>query len=300
MFATDAPWDELTRGLEAGGHRVVSVPLKELVVRAAREKPDAILVREGDRTATVEALSRLRKAVPAGELWPTLVLQSGGELERRTTLLAVADDVLAEPAAIAEVIARTHVQLRTRRIIDELRAQRVDAESRSFADAVTGLRNRVYIGERLNEEWRRSTRYNEPLSLLLLGIDDLEGISETKGANLADRLLHDVAQLAVKSLRQIDVVTRYGPAELAALLPNTHFAGSCTCANRLRARIAKLEIDGVRPTVSMGIAFFPGKDVSGPSDLMRLAGRALERAREEGRGQICLFQHQGYLLQTTE
>ena len=49
--------------------------------------------------------------------------------------------------------------------------------------------------------------------------------------------------------------------------------------------------------VSMGIAFYPGKDVNDATDLMRMAARALERARKEGPGSICLYQHQGYLFQ---
>ena len=47
----------------------------------------------------------------------------------------------------------------------------------------------------------------------------------------------------------------------------------------------------------MGIAFYPGKDVNDATDLLRMAARALERAREEGPGSICLYQHQGYLFQ---
>jgi diguanylate cyclase (GGDEF)-like protein len=105
-----------------------------------------------------------------------------------------------------------------------------------------------------------------------------------------------VASVTVQALRQIDLVTRHGPAELAALLPNTHFAGSLVCAERLAKAVRSLEIDGMQPVVSMGIAFYPGKDLQEPQDLVRVAARALERARREGPGYVCLVQHQGYLF----
>ena len=59
-------------------------------------------------------------------------------------------------------------------------------------------------------------------------------VIDKRGAGTADRLLQAVANASLRSLRQIDVVTRYGAHELAALLPNTHLAGALTCADRLR------------------------------------------------------------------
>jgi two-component system, cell cycle response regulator len=112
-----------------------------------------------------------------------------------------------------------------------------------------------------------------------------------------DRVLLAIANAALRSLRQIDIVTRYGPAELAALLPNTHFAGSLICAERLHRESGKSPVEDFVPTVTMGIAFYPGKDVGEPADLLKMVSRALDRAREEGPGNICLYQHQGYLFQ---
>jgi diguanylate cyclase (GGDEF)-like protein len=110
-------------------------------------------------------------------------------------------------------------------------------------------------------------------------------------------VLLSIANVALKSLRQIDVVCRYGPTELAALLPNTHFAGSLICAERLCREALRSPTEDFVPTVSMGISFYPGKDVSEPADLIKLGSRALDRAREEGPGSVCLVQHQGYLFQ---
>jgi two-component system, cell cycle response regulator len=228
---------------------------------------------------------------------PVMLIVSRPDLEARIEALSVADDVVSRPYFPGEVHARCEALLRTRQLVDQLRASRAESEARSTADRTTGLRNRVFLGERLNEEYKRAVRYNEPLSLILLSIDNLGDISATRGEAVADRVLHAVADMAKDSLRQIDVLTRYGRAELAALLPNTHFAGSLVCAERLHAGAPRAAVDEVIPLISMGVSFFPGRDVNEPADLLRVAARALDRAHEEGPGRICLFQHQSYLFQ---
>jgi diguanylate cyclase (GGDEF)-like protein len=216
--------------------------------------------------------------------------------ESRIEALSLADDVLSRPYSPAEAHARCEALLRTRSLVDQLRAARAESESRSIADGVTGLRNRIFLGERLNEEYKRAVRYNEPLSLILLSVEGLREVIASRGAPFGDKVLVSIANAALRSLRQIDVVCRYSPSELAALLPNTHFAGSLICAERLLRESAR-PVDDFTPAVSMGVSFYPGKDVGEPADLIRLASRALERARDEGPGRICLVQHQGYLYQ---
>jgi diguanylate cyclase (GGDEF)-like protein len=223
---------------------------------------------------------------------------SGAELAGRMkaeTLHVFAPVILI--VASAEPSARIEALLRTRALVDNLRAARAESESRSIADGVTGLRNRIFLGERLNEEFKRAMRYNEPLSLCLLSVEGLREVIAARGEPFGDRVLVAIANAALHSLRQIDVVCRYSAHELAALLPNTHFAGSLICAERLVRESARVPVDDFTPAVSLGIAFYPGKDVSEPADLLRIASRALDRAREEGAGRICLVQHQGYLYQ---
>jgi diguanylate cyclase (GGDEF)-like protein len=227
---------------------------------------------------------------------PVIILSSRDALARAAAL-AVADDAVARPYDPREVTARVAALLRTRGIVDDLRVLRAESEAKTYADATTGLRNRAFLGERIGEEFKRAVRYNEPLSLVLLAVEGMGQIIEKRGIGTADRLLQAVANASLRSLRQIDVVTRYGAYELAALLPNTHLAGALTCADRLRRETATAAVDETKAVVSMGIAFYPGKDVNDATDLLRMAARALERAREEGAGSICLYQHQGYLFQ---
>ena len=96
-------------------------------------------------------------------------------------------------------------------------------------------------------------------------------------------------------MRKIDLVHRQGPRSYVLVLPNTHFPGALSVAERIVQRARRLP--GVREPLdpSVGIAFFPSRDVSAFGDLLEMSERALERARQEGGGAICLYQHEGYL-----
>jgi diguanylate cyclase (GGDEF)-like protein len=290
--------DELETALRHAGHRVLVVGDGEQALSAWRAERHelAILDEAAARLGGVALAVRMKSETTLGFM-PIILTTARYDAGTRAQLLAAADDVITRPYVVLELLARAQALLRTRAIVDELRAARADSEARTYSDAVTGLRNRAFLGERLVEEWKRAVRYNEPLSLVLVAIDNFRGLVEGRGAPFGERMLQAVAAAVLRSLRQIDIVTRYGPSEMAALLPNTHVAGALICAERLRRESGVNAVDDIRPTVSMGIAFYPGKDVSEPTDLLRAAARALDRAREEGPASICLVQHQGYLFQ---
>jgi diguanylate cyclase (GGDEF)-like protein len=290
--------DQLAASLQRAGHSVTVVDDGETALgrwRAARHEL-AVLFEKLPRTSGLEVASRMKAETPHVYA-PVLLVIARADAEARIEALAVADDVVTRPFNPAEVHARCEALLRTRALVDQLRAERAESESRSIADGVTGLRNRLFLSERLNEEYKRSVRYNEPLSLILLSVEKLREVIDARGVPFGDRVLVSVANVALRCLRQIDIVCRWGPTELAALLPNTHFAGSLICAERLHREGLRSPTDDFVPLLSMGISFYPGKDVSEPADLIKLGSRALERAREEGPGSICLVQHQGYLFQ---
>lgn len=298
MVEPPSPWrDELERALREAGHKVLVVGDGEsalLTWRTERQEL-AILDEAAARLNGVGVALRMKAESPSAFM--PVIIVSPRDAIARAAALAVADDVVGRPCDVRELAARVGALLRTRALVDDLRLQRAESEAKTYSDATTGLRNRAFLGERIGEEFKRAVRYNEPLSLVLLAVEGMREVIDKRGIGTADRLLQAVANASLRSLRQIDVVTRYGAHELAALLPNTHLAGALTCADRLRRETATAAVDETKAVVSMGIAFYPGKDVNDATDLMRMAARALERAREEGAGSICLYQHQGYLFQ---
>lgn len=287
--------DKLLELLVAAGHRVsVSSEAADGLIKWRLSAHELAIV---DEVALGSDLVTRLKNEPPHPFVPILVVAQRQGAEARAAALQGADDAVSRPYDPSEVAARVATLLRMRRTIEELRQARAESEARAVVDAATGLRNRVFLGERLGEEWKRATRYNEPLSLILISIDGLKQLAEARGVAFADRVMRAVASSVQRSLRQIDVVTRFGVGELAALLPNTHFAGSLTCAERIAGEVGRADVEDYTSIVSMGIAFYPSREVQEPADLLKFGVRALDRAREEGPGTVCLFQHQGYLFQ---
>jgi two-component system cell cycle response regulator len=83
------------------------------------------------------------------------------------------------------------------------------------------------------------------------------------------------------------------------VLPNTHFPGALTVAERISRETRRPQRGAAGEaqsfTVSIGVSFFPNKDTHTLKDMLELVDAALDRARREQGGKICLFQHQGYL-----
>ena len=288
----------LIQALESAGHQVtLADDGRDALERWRADRHElAILDQDATGLSGAELAARMKAETPH-VFAPVLLVIPNSDVGDRIAALSVADDVVSRPFWPAELHARAEALLRTRQLVDTLRLSRPDGESRANADAATGLRTRSFLSERLHEEWKRAARYNEPLAFLVLAVDGFVEAEKGRGGPFGQRLMAAVAQAALKILRQIDVTARYGEGEVAALLPNTHFAGAMTCAERLFQSVSRLVVDGFSPTVSMGIAFYPGKDVGGPADLLNQGAAALARARTEGPGRICLVQHQGYLFQ---
>lgn len=273
--------DALARQLRERGYDVVAVADGvEAVERAARDAPDAVVMDVNmPRLSGLDAAAKLKQS-PSRHL-PVILLSARNDVDSRVAALAVADDFLAKPYDHAELVARLEAHLRTRRLVEELRAGRPP-------ESASGMRTRAALLERLAEEWARAVRFNEPLSLLIVGPDAAEPPAEAIAA---------VGEAMQRVLRQIDVTARYQGADVCALLPNTHVAGALVAAGRLKRELLKIVINGSPLSVSMGIAFYPSRDIAEQADLVRTAERAIARARDEGPGTICLYQHQGYLFQ---
>jgi diguanylate cyclase (GGDEF)-like protein len=291
------------RVLAAAGHRVVSVGVgAELEAAIAAERPLLLIL---DCSSGPDSLRSLRKnAKTDGEFLPILAITARADAAARAELLdAGAEDAMSRPIDPRELVARVAAHLRVRRIVSEALKSRNDLEESATHDPLTGLYNQRYLTTRLEEEFRRAQRYQEPMSLLKIDLDGFESINSRFGRGVGDRLLAACARAIVATCREVDIVTRAGGDEFVVLLPSTHFTGALAIAERLWGDIRRQAVDSgtgtgaARCEASMGAACFPGRDVSKPTDLLRFADGALRRAKAEGRGRICLYQHQGYLLE---
>ena len=223
-----------------------------------------------------------------------------------------ADDYLVKPFDMLELSARLKSMLRLKslqdalveknRLLDqanrELDRKRLELLELSRTDSLTGLINRRHFDERLAAEFARASRYQSPLSCFLLDIDHFKKVNDTWGHPFGDHVLREVAQVAKKALRDVDVLCRYGGEELIALLPETSPADAAAAAERVRYGIETLKLSYVDPddvtrlkqpvkcTASIGVATWPRGTVDSPQMLVQAADDCLYAAKQAGRNQV--------------
>src|SRR5918993_474597 len=180
--------------------------------------------------------------------------------------------VLAAPASLA--LARQDVQ----QTLSHL--QRVAA-----IDSVTGLFNRRHFETRLQGEIQRVHRQQQPLSLLMVDIDDFKRINDTFGHIEGDQTLRTVAELMRGGVRIFDVCARYGGEEFAILMPGASLDTAAQVAERIRRRVhQRFQHDPVGVTISVGVAkLAPGQT---GEELVAAADRRLGLAKRRGKNAV--------------
>src|SRR5512143_493832 len=156
-------------------------------------------------------------------------------------------------------------------------------------DELTRLYNFRYFQDRVVSEVRRAARYETPLSLLMIDADDFKSFNDTRGHLAGNMALRRLASVLRKTVREVDVATRYGGEEFAILLPSTPKLAALKLGEKLRAAIGK---DEQRPrralTVSIGVASLPG-DAANAEELVDRADRALYVAKSMGKNCVKPF-----------
>ena len=178
------------------------------------------------------------------------------------------------------------------------RTQQLEAANRrleqlSLTDDVTGLFNQRFLHQRLEEEHRRSLRYNQPLSVLMLDLDNFKRVNDTHDHLYGSRVLARVGRILRETLRNTDLVIRYGGDEYAIILPHTSQGQAVLAAERLRVNVERGEVgdegDPYRVTVSIGVAAIGECEAAQPQDLLRAADKALYLAKATGRNRVAMM-----------
>ncbi|MBI3997244.1 MAG: GGDEF domain-containing protein [Candidatus Omnitrophica bacterium] len=169
----------------------------------------------------------------------------------------------------------------------------------AILDRLTGVHNREYFMKRFMQELERANRFQQPLSLLMIDIDDFKAVNDTLGHPQGDAVLKIIAKLIRQEVRAIDLVGRYGGEEFIAMLPETGYGeesasavGSMALAERIRKAVDE-EFKGMQKplnlTVSVGLAVrrFPEDRQVDHRELLRLADEQLYRAKTSGKNKVC-------------
>ena len=178
------------------------------------------------------------------------------------------------------------------------RLQKANQQLQQLAilDGLTGVANRRYFDQVLNNEWNRLAREEKPLSLILCDIDYFKVYNDTYGHPKGDSCLKKVANtLQQATKRAADLVARYGGEEFAVILPDTDAKGALFVANNIRQKLNRQKIphpaSSVSPylTISMGIATTIPTAGQDTSNLLNIADRGLYQAKKQGRNQIVQY-----------
>jgi diguanylate cyclase (GGDEF)-like protein len=170
-----------------------------------------------------------------------------------------------------------------------LRSQRLRRQSRS--DRLTGLPNRSFFDERVQAELSRARRYGEPVSLAMIDIDHFKRFNDTWGHAAGDVALRGVAAAILASVRQSDLLVRYGGEEFVVLLPGMGADAAMERVEDMRLTVQQLPLaiprreDSARVTVSIGLAVY-GIDGTQAEDLLDRADARLFEAKAAGRNRL--------------
>jgi two-component system, cell cycle response regulator len=160
-------------------------------------------------------------------------------------------------------------------------------------DGLTRLYNRRFFDERLHAEIAFAIRHRKPLALLLLDVDHFKRVNDTRGHQVGDITLREIAQRLFGAVRDGDIVARFGGEELAILCRDTDEAEGLSIANHLRSLVATeiplSDEPALLVTVSVGIAVAPRASVSSEAELVKAADSALYAAKWTGRDRAVVF-----------
>ena len=149
----------------------------------------------------------------------------------------------------------------------------------------------MFFDREFNKEWRRCSRMNCPISIIMIDLDHFKRLNDQYGHLFGDECLKKAAQAIQNEVaRPADCVARYGGEEFIILLPNTNAKGAYNIGKRMLKSIADLrfDVDGevVKMTCSVGAATTTPDSKQERSDLIKDADTALYYAKEHGRNQF--------------
>src|SRR5437588_2763587 len=160
------------------------------------------------------------------------------------------------------------------------------ARAEAGTDPVAGCMNHRAMRRRLDEEIVRATRTGNPLSCLLIDLDDFKLVNDRHGHQAGDAVLREVVHALVGEFRAFDRVARYGGDEFVVILPNADLRSAAAAGARALERLLALSsLDGERGvSASIGVAEWhpPMKT----DELIKACAATLLRSKREGKGRV--------------
>ena len=188
---------------------------------------------------------------------------------------------------------RLKAVVETLRDLTEEKMARLALEKLASRDGLTGLANRRCFDDTLAAEWTRAQRLCQPISLLMVDVDNFKAYNDANGHLGGDECLKRIATAVASEMRANDLVARYGGEEFAVILPNQSLKGAAIVAERIRRRVEQLQLpNGGAPLRRVTVSIGAATAIVGPdncaSELVATADAALYRAKHLGRNRTSL------------
>lgn len=307
--------DTLAEGARQSDNDIVSIAVLDVAgnwLAGAGQRPsghmpladDIQLIHAGDRVIVKTPIRHAflpldgepwtSDGVPAAAVSGYVVVEiSRDQLDRRSnemlriTLAIVLAGLLLASWISARIAADVLGKLEAAR--RELAQQKEAAEAMARSDALTGLANRRAFDEAFEREIRRAGRYDTPLSLVMTDIDFFKAINDSHGHHVGDLVLKHFAQTLLSSVRDVDLVGRWGGEEFVVLMPDATLDEARLAAERMRLAVAgaPARCGNVHCgyTASFGVATF-SEEASSHDALLGRVDAALYRAKKNGRNRV--------------
>lgn len=182
---------------------------------------------------------------------------------------------------------RAMAQFELKRDLAEARREKERYRYLSIMDTFLDIYNRQFLMDMVEAECRRSHRFRRPFAFLLLDVDHFKQINDHYGHMIGDHVLQDIVKIIKASVREVDIIGRFGGDELAVAMPEADSEIAHKVAERLKDAVAghRFFYQGqkVDVTVSIGIG---SADAASMEEVLQSADRALYKAKGQGRNQV--------------
>ncbi|MEA3330497.1 MAG: GGDEF domain-containing protein [Campylobacterota bacterium] len=163
----------------------------------------------------------------------------------------------------------------------------------SLRDAMTGLYNRRFLEEFIDQVMSQAQRENETYSVMMLDVDFFKMVNDTYGHDIGDKVIVEIGKLLLDNVRNADLAIRYGGEEFIVMLHNATDEGALKVATKIHSAFAKHIFDvgsgeTMQKTMSIGMATFP-TDGDTIWKCIKYADTALYEAKSTGRNKIVKF-----------
>lgn len=219
-----------------------------------------------------------------------LMVSEDDEMKRVAKALDIGiNDYIVRPVDQNELLARVRAQVRRRRYQDRLRDNYERNLALALTDDLTGLYNRRYLEGHLGSIMIRVREERARVSILMLDLDFFKEVNDTYGHAVGDIVLRTVAQRIQHSVRNFDLVARFGGEEFVVLMPEASKDIAMMVAERLRSKISSEPFDigsdrQVQLSASIGVSEISDTDT--PDQALNRADEAMYVAKKNGRNQI--------------